>query len=206
MAAVRTKYRQGSGSVGKPVVIRFQTKNMLEDYAKIGNFLIWGEYRLYPGRTRPCLPCTSEPSKPSESFVSSGSPLEHWLQGCWFWAGSQSSAVSEKLSDLLYSEVHGAEVDLFTLTDSQYLYLLFAQFQALDRSCIIVDQRKEQSLYHRLSHYFALINTDSSYCPDGIQGGRLYDHVLNYNGQRFRRLQKKRIGALQTFPPLIPNL
>lgn len=206
MAAVRTKYSQGSGNVGKPVVIRFQTKGMLEDYAKIGNFL--RKYEADIAYTQDELVHVSRAQVDRLDHLKPSPQAEVLLNADYKDIDvEQAPNLHRYLKNYqiyFYIEVYGAEVDPFTLTNFQYLYLLFTQFPALDISCIIVDQRKEQSLYHRLSHYFALLNTDSSYCPNGIQGGRIYDHVLFYNGQRFRRLQKKRIGALQTFLPLIP--
>lgn len=193
--------RQGSGSVDKlPVVIRFQIKNLLEDYAKIGIFL-----KKYEMGT---VYEEDELVHVSRAQVNGPQQAKGFLTADYKDINIEQAANLHKYLKnyqiYFYIEVDGAKVDPFALTNFQYLYLLFAQFPALDISCVIVNPREDQSLYYRLSHYFALLNTAPSYCPDGILGGRFYDHVWFYDGQASRRLQKKGIGGLQTFLPLIP--
>lgn len=192
--------RQGSGNVDKPVVIRFQMKNLLEDYAKIGNFLKKYETgAVYE---------EAELANVSRALVNGPQQANGFLTADYKDIDiAQVSNIHKYLKDyriFFYIEVDGTETDPFTLTNFQYLYLLFAQFPALDISCVIVGPGKDQSLYYRLSHYFALLNTAPSYCPDEIQDGRFYDHVWFYDGRASKRLQKRGIGGLQTFLPLIP--
>lgn len=181
-------------------MIRFQIKNLLEDYAKIGNFL-----RKY----ETCIAYEEdELIHVSRAQVDGPQQANDFLTADYKDINvAQATNLHKYLKDYhiyFYIEVDGTKVNPFTLTNFQYLYLLFAQFSALNISCVIVDPREKQSLYYRLSHYFALLNTAPSYCPEGIQGGRFYDHVWFYDGQASKRLQKKGIGGLQTFLPLIP--
>lgn len=181
-------------------MIRFQIKNLLEDYAKIGNFL--RKYEMC------AVYAEDELIHVSRAQVDGPQQANGFLAADYRDVNvAQAANLHKYLKDYqiyFYIEIDGAKVDPFTLTNFQYLYLLFAQFPALDISCVIVDLRKDQSLYYRLSHYFALLNTVPSYCPDGIQGGRFYNHVWFYDGQGPKRLQKRGIGGLQTFLPLIP--
>ena len=184
----------------KTVIIRFQIRNLLEDYAKIGNFL-----RKYETHT---VYTEDELARVSRAWVDRAQRADDFLAaGYKDIKVVQAANLHKYLQDYptyFYIEIDGTKVDSFTLMNFQYLYLLFAEFPALNISCAIIDPSGTMSLYYRLSHYFALLNTDPSYCPDGIQGGRFYDHVWFYDGRHPKRLQRKRIGGLQTFLPLIP--
>ena len=184
----------------KPVVIRFRISSLLEDYTKIGNFL-----RKYETRT---VYTEDELVHVSRAQVNRAQRAEDFLEANYKDIKVAQAAnlheLLQKYSICFYIEIDGAKVDPFNLTNFQYLYLLFAQFPAINISCAVIDLSGTMSLYHRLSHYFALLNTDPSYCPDGIRGGRFYDHMWFYDGNHPRRLQINKIGGLQAFLPLIP--
>jgi hypothetical protein len=186
--------------VDKAVIIRFQIRNLLEDYAKIGNFL-----RKYETHT---VYTEDELTGVSRAWVDRAQRADDFLTaGYKDIKVAQAASLHKHLQDYppyFHIEIDGTKVDSFALMNFQYLYLLFAEFPALNISCAIIDPSGAMGLYHRLSHYFALLNTDLSYCSDGLQDGRFYDHVWFYDGRYPKRLQKKRIGGLQTFLPLIP--
>lgn len=181
-------------------MIRFQISNLFEDYAKIGNFL-----RKYETHT---MYTEDELLHVSRAQVDCVQRADDLLNANYKYIRVEQAASLHKYLQnypiYFYIEIDGAKVDPHTLTNFKYLYLLFAQFPALSISCTITGSSENRSLYHRLSHYFALLNTDLSFCPDGIQDGRFYDHVWFYDGDRSRRLQRNRIGSLQAFLPLIP--
>lgn len=181
------------------IVIRFQIENIAKDYASVGSFL-----RKYKDQD---IFTKDELQRVSRAQITKLESI-YTLNSADYKAINPSSV--NKLHTYLqqynlcfFIEIDAKNTDSFALTNFQYLYLLMERFSKFNIYCL-VRTSKDSRLYFRLSHYFALLSTNSEFCPPTLRGNAFYDRIYFDQQDRLIRLQRKGIGGLTVFPPLIP--
>lgn len=190
---------RGSENVAQSVAIRFRIENRSEEYAKVGNFLRKYKQGLQFDK--------SDLFNTSRAEIDLNRSIKMQLDADYKDLNpEQAPLLHTYLPNYrlrFFIEIDGADVTSSTVTNFQHLFLILLRFFDLDVYCL-VRTKGNGDAYFYLSHYFALLNIEETFRPEGMLGDNFYDRVLVDDGKSTKRLQRKNIGALKAFLPLIP--